>query len=259
MNLDDLSTQLLFTTFPIWTEDLDGNVSSATCFIYSVPSPNDPNKSVPFLVTNYHVVKRARRVVVEFVEGQDNKPTLNKRIRVEISNNSFMNRKSEDLDIVAVPLSSLINQLRGEGKSFYYKAVSSGIIPSREALNELSAIEEIVFLGYPSGLRDAKNASPIIRRGITATPVWNDFQDRPSFLIDAAVFPGSSGSPVFIVNQGSYSTKNNLVIGSRLIFLGIITDTVIKATNSESVYLGLGKVIRSIELSMFINSVLLNA
>ena len=57
--------------------------------------------------------------------------------------------------------------------------------------------EEIVFIGYPSGLRDEHNSTPLIRRGITASPIWNDFGNDPIFLIDAGVYPGSSGSPVF--------------------------------------------------------------
>ena len=42
-------------------------------------------------------------------------------------------------------------------------------------------------------------------------------------MIDAACFPGSSGSPVFLVNVGNYVTKGGgTVIGSRFYFLGIL-------------------------------------
>lgn len=45
----------------------------------------------------------------------------------------------------------------------------------------------------------------------------------PKFLIDASVFPGSSGSPVFIYYTGSYPDKaGNLYAGSRMFFLGIL-------------------------------------
>jgi hypothetical protein len=36
------------------------------------------------------------------------------------------------------------------------------------------------------------------RRGMTATPPQLDYCGRPTFLIDASVFGGSSGSPVFL-------------------------------------------------------------
>jgi hypothetical protein len=42
-------------------------------------------------------------------------------------------------------------------------------------------------------------------------------------LIDAACFPGSSGSPVFLFNLGGYAAKaGGMIIGSRLKLLGIL-------------------------------------
>ena len=48
--------------------------------------------------------------------------------------------------------------------------------------------------------------------------------EEKEFVIDAACFPGSSGSPVFLYNNGSYRDKVNhgIVLGSRLYFLGIL-------------------------------------
>ena len=74
-------------------------------------------------------------------------------------------------------------------------------MPDATALAKLNAVEEIMMIGYPNGLWDAKNNLPIVRRGITGTPAFVDYNDKPEFVIDAACFPGSSGSPVFIVNQ----------------------------------------------------------
>jgi hypothetical protein len=42
-------------------------------------------------------------------------------------------------------------------------------------------------------------------------------------MIDAACFPGSSGSPVFLYSNGSYVTKSgSSVLGRRFFFLGIL-------------------------------------
>ena len=101
---------------------------------------------------------------------------------------------------------------------------TASLIPSKETLEELDALEEIIFIGYPSGIWDRKNLLPIVRKGITATPIAVDFDGERKFLVDASVFPGSSGSPVFLYNAGSYhDKKSNLVVGSRLLFLGILT------------------------------------
>lgn len=52
-------------------------------------------------------------------------------------------------------------------------------------------------------------------------------------MIDAACFPGSSGSPVFIINEGGYKDKHgNINLGtSRVIFLG--TQFAVPVMNAE--------------------------
>lgn len=56
-------------------------------------------------------------------------------------------------------------------------------------LGELSAIEDIIMIGYPDGIWDSINNQPIIRRGITATQPKNNFNGKQEFLIDAACSP----------------------------------------------------------------------
>ncbi len=61
-----------------------------------------------------------------------------------------------------------------------------------------------------------------MRRGITATSIKKNYNGKKEFLIDAGVFPGSSGSPIFICNQGTFNTPNGEMMGSRLYFIGIV-------------------------------------
>jgi hypothetical protein len=159
-------------------------------------------------------------------------------------------------DLAAAPLGPLLHARESEGKPLFIRTIDQNLSPTNSIRHELSAIEEIVFIGYPSGLRDSRNSLPLIRRGITSTPVWNDFQGAPYFLIDGGVFPGSSGSPVFIFNQGAYSAKQGLVVGTRILFLGVLSETIVRANSSE-VYLGLGKVVRSDVVKDFLTKVAL--
>lgn len=253
MNLNDLSTQLLFTTLPIWTENADGGQGSATAFVYNVPVPGDAGRSIPLLVTNYHVVEKAKRGLVELVERRDMLPATDKRVRVELDEKSLRGMVDPALDLAVMALGPVLNELEARGRPAFFRSVTPDLIPQDAAVADLAAMEEVVFIGYPAGLRDDKNASPLIRRGITSTPVWNDYQGEPAFLIDAGVFPGSSGSPVFILNQGAYQIKDALVVGSRLIFLGVLTQTIIRSSATSEVYLGLGKVLKSSALRSFID------
>lgn len=250
MNLNDLSTQLLFTTVPIWAESAAGK-SSGTAFMYTATVPGGGVQSVPLLVTNLHVVRNATRVVVEFIERDGERPATDKKLLVEIDPELFSRNSNMSLDLAAAPLGPLLNSREVAGNPLFIRTIDQNLAPEKNVRLDLSAMEDIVFIGYPSGLRDSKNSLPLIRRGITSTPVWNDFQGEPKFLIDAGVFPGSSGSPVFILNQGTYTTKHGLVVGTRVLFLGVLSETMV-STKSTEVYLGLGKVVRSDVVKKFL-------
>jgi hypothetical protein len=79
------------------------------------------------------------------------------------------------------------------------------------------------MVGYPNGIWDSAHNMPIFRKGTTATHPNLDWNNRPEFLIDAACFPGSSGSPVFLLNEGGYMSRNGPIFGkSRLKLLGVL-------------------------------------
>lgn len=78
------------------------------------------------------------------------------------------------------------------------------------------------MIGYPIGLHDEVNNLPIFRKGYTASHPALSFNEEGIGLVDMACFPGSSGSPIFILNEGSYRNSSGVVIGNRLIFLGIL-------------------------------------
>jgi len=79
------------------------------------------------------------------------------------------------------------------------------------------------MIGYPNGLWDELHNLPIIRKGITATHPGLRLNGKPEFLIDAACFPGSSGSPVFLANIGGYiSGRAHILGGNRIYLLGTL-------------------------------------
>jgi S1-C subfamily serine protease len=253
MNLASISTQLLYTTVPIWAELADGRQSFGTGFIYSVPAPNQPNSQIPLLISNYHVIATAKRAMIELVPRSGDAPGQAARSRVEIPADFLSKHVDRANDLVAVPLGGILTQLEQGGRPVFFRSISPNFVPTRESIEELGAIEDVIFIGYPSGLYDQRNSTPLIRRGITATPVWNDFQGESAFLIDAGVFPGSSGSPVFILNEGAFTTKNGLSVGNRLLFLGVLSQAMLRqeTSNGGNVFLGIGKVIKGLCVKEF--------
>jgi len=257
MNLNDLSTQLLFTTAPIWSQKNDGKISSGTAFFYNLPIPGKENQVLPLLVTNYHVIEDSKRVLAELINGDPTQtPFPKEKIKAELDPQLFLEYSSKELDIAATPIGPILNASIAQGKSIFFRGLEPAMVAKNKTLSDLAALEEILLIGYPSGLRDEINSTPIIRRGITATPAWNNFQGKPFFLIDAGVFPGSSGSPVLIFNQGSYATKEGISFGNRVLLLGVITETIIRTESDSNVYLGLGKAVRAERIHDFLETIM---
>ena len=123
-----------------------------------------------------------------------------------------------------LPIANIHREIEKSGKELYYACLRKEDIPTAdELIQEFSRIEDITVIGYPDGIWDSFNNIPITRKGITATPLQINFENSPKFLVDAAIYGGSSGSPVFVFNQGSYTMPDgSLYAGSRVKLVGII-------------------------------------
>jgi len=138
----------------------------------------------------------------------------------------FFNHPNKDIDLTAFPIAPLLKFLEKKKKlPFYIPIPNTPIIATREDLSKFDVIEDIIFVGYPNGIFDTTNLTPIVRKGITATLISLFFKGKSAFLIDAMTFTGSSGSPVFVYNKGVYSDqKGNISLGGhRLVLVGIIS------------------------------------
>ncbi|MHB9145461.1 MAG: trypsin-like serine peptidase [Symbiobacteriia bacterium] len=238
MDVDSLAEKLLFTTVRIETEAGDGTYGLGTGFIFGVPREDD--RVTLMLVTNKHVVENANVGVLTFTQqGENGRPILGEHqaVRVNALSGLFIGHPNPDVDIAAMFLVPLLNQVGDQGFKVFYRWITSELIPSEAELADIDALEEVVFIGYPDGLWDSRNNLPIMRRGTTATPVTVDFMGQRQFLVDASVFPGSSGSPVFLYNPGTYLKKSTgtLVVGGRAHFLGILASAYYRQSPGEIV------------------------
>ena len=253
MNLNDINTQIIFTTVPIWVEKNDASMVTGTGFFYQ-KKVND-NTSIPFIATNAHVVDNAKKGLISLIKRKGDEPILSDKITAEVPGEMLTKYMDEKNDLAIFPIGPILNQLTQNKINIFFRSIDPSLIPDEDTINNLSAVEEITFIGYPSGIYDRKNNTPIVRKGITATPLWNDFNGKQIFLIDAGVYPGSSGSPVLIINTGSYSHGGGITIGSRIYFLGVISKTMQRSEESSNVYLGLGEVIKSSVLKEFVDRI----
>ncbi|MEZ0002914.1 trypsin-like peptidase domain-containing protein [Sinorhizobium fredii] len=223
MQVKTIAEQLFFTTVRIDTIAANGNQGSGTGFFFS---HKVGEHNFPFVVTNKHVVMGMREGALSFLQGRDTMPTLGNGFRLRIDDwaHAWFGHPSPDIDIAICPFAPLEAHIKQQHNvDLFYRYVSSDMIPTPQQVAELDAVESVTFVGYPNGVWDSKNLLPVARRGTTASPIEVDFEGTPRFLIDASVFGGSSGSPVFILNQGTWAAKaGGTVIGSRFHFVGVI-------------------------------------
>lgn len=217
----DISEQLTYSTVLIRCYYADGTNGRGTGFIIHLCKNNEC--CVPVIITNHHVVKDSIKTVFEICKRNDDEtPNDKETITIDVPNNHWIHHPNPNVDLWCLPIASILNSLEQTPQKLFYIPLTTNLIAQDNHLKNLSAIEEIVMVGYPRGISDEYNHKPIIRKGITATHIKNDYQGNKTFLVDIACFPGSSGSPIFILNQGVYTTPSVINLGSRLLFVGIL-------------------------------------
>ncbi len=142
------------------------------------------------LVTCKHVVfDKELKIYIPnlFASFNQKDGTLGRRSIEELKKNLNLNwffHPNSEIDLAIMPfgIDQEKDDIKRMAKDLY------------EKVDDLAEGEEIFFLGFPAlGIKMEKNIKPIVRAGIIAM-----IQEDKTFLIDATVFPGNSGSPVFL-------------------------------------------------------------
>lgn len=220
-----IADQLIHTTVRIETTRADGNRGSGTGFFMQFCE--EEGRHIPVIVTNRHVVMGANTGSIHLtIADEENAPKLGEKVRVPLSNIAarWIAHPDPKIDLAAMPIAEILAKVEARDLKVYFKSWSAVDLADSQFLDDLTAIENILMVGYPSGLWDRQNNLPIVRRGITATPPYVDFESRPEFIIDCACFPGSSGSPVILYDVGVHVAKAGGVQlgGGRFKLLGVL-------------------------------------
>jgi len=216
MKPQTISEQMLYNTVR-----LEGSRATGTGFFFHFVLAE--NKVVPIIITNKHVVVNNKKEPFDFllhVKNQ-NEP-YDEKIKISF-NPDWHFHPSHDLCFCFV--ASLLHELKKtKEKDIFYIPLTMNFIWDNHKLEELSALEDVVMVGYPNGLWDQKNNLPLLRKGITASHSARDFNSKGIGVVDIACFPGSSGSPILVLNENGYTDKKGTthVGGKRLVFLGVL-------------------------------------
>jgi hypothetical protein len=224
VEVQTLTEQLLFITVRITTLTADGRAGSGTGFLLSEDNPQGGTSI--FVVTNKHVVEGAAAVTLHFLAASGQSPELGKERTLLAAPGQFIGHPDPDIDIAVIGVGGALQELANAGTPAFFRSVATSMCATSDVLQEFEPIEPVTFIGYPNGLYDSASFLPIVRQGYAATAMDVDYEGKPTFLIDASVFPGSSGSPVFLVPRPSAPDKfGNITIGGPSrppVLLGIV-------------------------------------
>lgn len=184
------------------------------------------DQSAVLLVTNRHVVKDAATIGLTLQgTGPDGSRALGpgRDVETQLGEMNVIYHPDPEVDLALLALGPIIARMNAAGFMPHFTSVSREIIPTDGQIRELSAAHPVLIVGYPNGVYDQANNLPVIRRGVTAIAPWVDYQGGKDLLLDISVFGGSSGSPVFVLDEGLLVGRAGVSLGgSRLYFLGVL-------------------------------------
>ena len=218
-----ISEQLTYCTTKIISYLSDATQSVGTGFFMNFNVDHTKSSCQPVVLTNKHVIAGATKIEISICKADDNNnPKDTEKFKITFDEYNVINHPDSNVDLCAISIAGAENVIRDNNIKLYKGSFDTSLIITEDECKDCSAMEDIIMIGYPDGLEDSYNNKPIIRKGITSTHVKNNYNNKKEFLIDMACFPGSSGSPVFLCNENSYSKKGGVYIGSRVRLLGLL-------------------------------------
>jgi Trypsin-like peptidase domain len=218
-----LSRELLHATVRIEAQSTNGKCVG-TGFFYSFKTTNG---DIPVIVTCSHVINGAKTGVIYFASA-GNEPFQRKVAQEPLVFQNFeslwLKHPDGKTDLAVMPIAPYMRQLADKGVNLDFIPFDDSLLPSESELKDSSIFVSIKMIGYPIGIWDAHNNLPVVRTGMTATDLSVDYNGEPEFLVDTAVFPGSSGSPILYADEGTPAFIGGAYIQtpSKLLLLGIV-------------------------------------
>ena len=221
MDTSKMSEIITYSTVLIECKYSDGSEGSGTGFIINLHDKD--NNTIPSIVTNEHVVNNSIQTIFRFCKADnEGNPIDNQTQSVTYIGPAWKHHPDSAVDLVCLPITSFLESLENTNTKVFYIPLEISMIPDKETIDQLTAMEDVIMVGYPIGLSDRYNNKPIIRKGITASHPKLDYQGKKDILLDIASFPGSSGSPVFLLKDGLGHDETGVYYTSFFYLLGVL-------------------------------------
>ncbi|WP_170317686.1 S1 family peptidase [Paroceanicella profunda] len=171
--------------------------SSGTGFFYGMKIDNIV---IALIITNKHVISDALWLRFDFARMNEQKRRVLEPSRpytLPISDAILFPHPDPDVDIVGIALNPMKEHLLKDGYNIAERLLSAENFPPVYLIPQIQASQPVLMSGFPNSLRDEANNLPILRRGILSTNLSTNYKGKQNIVVDIAVYPGSSGSPIF--------------------------------------------------------------
>ena len=214
--------------------------SVGTGFFYRAPLNDGTDRSITLLISNKHVFGNPKgRLIVSLNRSRaDNTPDFGNIVKFDQVGfeAGYFAHPNPEIDLACINVSGIARV-----GAFYMHLNDTLLKPIDHEKVALGSA--VIFVGYPQGYYDVVNNLPLIRRGSIASMPNVDFNGKGQIVIDAQIFSGSSGSPVFVAWDDWYSL---LGVVTHAVFLNSELQTLPTSMSRLGVQqiLGLGLVIK---------------
>ena len=196
------------------------DTSIGTGFFYLAPLTDGSDRSITLLISNKHVfLNPTGSLTISLNERtEDGRPAYGKIKDFHDDNfeSIYFGHPSQDVDLACVNASAITHN-----NAFFRTLHEDFLAPIEDG--KIFPSQAVIFVGYPENRYDVVHNLPLVRAGSIASLPSVDFNGKGQIVIDAQVFQGSSGSPVFVAYDGKFH------------LLGVITETMIRHSKLQTI------------------------
>ncbi|CAD7546596.1 trypsin-like peptidase domain-containing protein [Aeromonas hydrophila] len=220
MSEESFEHQISFITARI-AVDIAGTqgTSIGTGFFYKAPLNDGTGRSITLLISNKHVfVDPKGKLAISLNRQLPSGAPDYGNIHIFEQNNFtevYYPHPSGDVDLACINASAITHT------DAFYKNLNDTFLDPIDHTKTVPS-SSVIFVGYPENRYDIVHNLPLVRKGSIASLPTVDFNGKGQIVIDAQVFQGSSGSPVFASYDGRYY------------LLGVITETMIRHSRLQT-------------------------
>lgn len=211
--------EISYVTARIGIQHPGGESSIGTGFFYQAKFNDGSDRSITFLISNRHVFDDPAGRLMMNLNRKKKDGSVDYGNTITVDQNDFREgyvaHPNSSVDLACVNVSPLTH------KNAFWKHLHTDFMKPID-YSKVVPGSDVLFVGYPENRYDVVNNLPLIRKGSIASIPSMDFNGLEQIVIDAQVFQGSSGSPVFVVQEANYA------------LLGVVSQTMIRHSKLQT-------------------------